>query len=106
MEKTFQGKTVYVIPHNGGWTVKREGTKGSTVFSTQKDAVTRARSIAKHIIPGQIVVYNKDGRVASVYVRGLPKIQKPPVKSSLGARKIQKAVFEIVRNRLEAAEAT
>ena len=93
-------KTIHVIPYPGGWAVRREGGKEGEVFTTQKDAIARARTISKEISPSQVVVYTRGGRIASVEVRGFPKIQKSPLKSSIGTRNIEKAISEIVRSRL------
>ena len=97
-------KTVHVVPSDKGWAVKREGsTKTGACFSTQKDALAGARFIVKKSASGQIVIHGKTGRIVASEVHGLPKIQKPPVKSSLGSKNIEKAVSNLVRERLASA---
>jgi hypothetical protein len=93
------GKTVHVYPFHSGWAVQREGKAGA-VYSTKKDAVEKARSLVRGLAVGQIVVHGKDGRILSRTTRGLPKVQQPPRKSGLGTKRIQKAVWEVVRDRL------
>jgi hypothetical protein len=97
-------KTVHVVPSEKGWAVKRVGSsKTGAFFSTQKDAVAGARFIVKESTSGQIVIHGKTGRIIAFEVHGLPKIQKPPVKSSLGSRNIERAVSNLVRERLASA---
>jgi hypothetical protein len=94
-------KTVYVVPSGKGWAVKAdENGEAGAFFSTQKDAVASARSVVKKRASGQVVILGKNGRIAVSAVHGLPKIQKSPVKSSIGSRNIERAVFELVRERL------
>jgi hypothetical protein len=93
-------KTVHVIPSERGWMVAREGDKKAELFLNKKDAIARARVIVKRIAPAQGVVHTKDGRTASVWVRGMPRIPQSPFKSSLGSANIERAIFELVRQRL------
>ena len=96
-------KTVHVVPFEKGWAVKRLGSrKRSVFFSTRKDAVARARLIVKKSASGQIAVHSRTGRIIVSEVHGLPRIQKSPVKSSLGSRQIERAVSNLVRERLAA----
>jgi hypothetical protein len=97
-------ETVHVVPSGRGWAVKgkRAGRTGA-FFATQKDAVAGALFIVKKSASGQIVIHGRTGRIHASEVHGLPKIQKPPVKSSLGSREIEKAVSEMVRQRLAPA---
>jgi hypothetical protein len=97
-------KTIHVVPSGKGWAVRGGGAgKAGAVFATQKDAVVRARVIVRKNASGQIVVHGKNGRITASGVHGLPQIQKPPVKSSLGSKNIQRAVSELVRERLASA---
>lgn len=94
-------KTLHVVPSQKGWTVKREGSgKTSTFFPTQKEALAGARLIVKESASGRIVVHGKTGRIVAFEEHGLPRIQMPPVKSSLGSRRIERAVSNLVRERL------
>ena len=97
-------KTVHVFPSGKGWAVKRQGS-GNTgaFFLTQKDAVASARFIVKKSASGQVAIHGRGGRIAAAYVHGLPKIQKSPVKSSLGSKNIAKAVSELALERLKSA---
>jgi hypothetical protein len=93
-------KTVHVFPSGKEWTVKREG-KAPAVFPRRKDAVENARrQVIDSDAPGQVVVHRPDGRFVCLLTRGMPKVQKPPAKSSLGAHNIQKAVSKILRETL------
>src|SRR5688572_5848801 len=64
--------------------------KTDALFSTQKAAVARGRSIVRKRASGQIVIHGKSGRITTSEVHGLPKIQKSPVKSSLGSKNIER----------------
>ena len=97
-------KTVHVVPSGEGWAVKSEGSgKTVSLFSTQKDAVACARSIVRKMASGQIAIHGRTGRIAASGVHGLPKIQKSPVKSSLGSKNIERAVSRLVQERLASA---
>ena len=98
------GKTIHVVPSGKGWAVKCAGN-GATgaVFATQKGAVASARSIVRKRESGQVVIHGKTGRIAVSEVRGMPKIQKSPVKSSLGRWNIERAVSKLVLERLASA---
>jgi hypothetical protein len=97
-------KTIHVVPSGRGWAVKDAGnSQNGAIFSTQKDAMVRARFLVKESASGQIAVHGKSGRIAASEVHGLPKIQKPPVKSSLGLRNIERAVSKLVLERLNSA---
>jgi Uncharacterized protein conserved in bacteria (DUF2188) len=94
-------KTIHVFKYDAGWAVKREG-KAASVHSTKKDAVSSALTLVRKSTSGQMVVHGKDGKVTEHLTRGLPKIQRPPGKSPLGAHKIAKAVGKVVLDRLKA----
>ena len=97
-------KTVHVFPSGEGWAVKGPGSgKTGGFFLTQKDAVVSARFIVKKSASGQVVIHGTGGRIAASYVKGLPKIQKSPVKSSLGSKNIEKAVSKLALERLASA---
>jgi hypothetical protein len=97
-------KTIHVVPSGKGWAVKGAGD-GATgaFFSTQKGAVASARFIVRKSASGQVVIHRKNGRMAASEVHGLPKIQKSPVKSSLGRENIERAVSKLVLDRLASA---
>jgi hypothetical protein len=104
MRREPMAKTVHVVPFGKGWAVKGErASKRGAFFFTQKDAVAGARFIIRKRASGQIVVHGKTGRIHASEVHGLPKIQKPPVKSSLGSKNIEKAVSELAQQRLASA---
>lgn len=94
-------KTVHVYHAEKGWAVKRDSGSASRVFSTQKEAIERARSLARGATPSQIVVYGRDGSIKDHVTYGLPRIQDPPQKGA-GAHRIQKAVGRMALTRLAA----
>ena len=113
-------KTTHIIPSDEGWVVKRErpgvfvekrigqwsvskrGTqRTSAVFPTQKEAIDAARRIVQRSSAGQIVVHRRDGSIRWRDVHGLPAVQRPPRKSGLGTKAIEKAVSTVIRERLE-----
>ncbi|MGA3186647.1 MAG: DUF2188 domain-containing protein [Bryobacteraceae bacterium] len=94
-------KTIHVFKFDEGWAVKREGKAGS-VHSTKKDAVSSALTLVKKSASGQMVVHGRDGTITDRVTRGLPKVQRPPGRSRLGARRIAKAVGKVVLARLKA----
>lgn len=54
----------HVTPHpNGGWQVKGAGNdKATVVVDTQKEAIVRAREIAKNK-QSEVVIHGKDGKI-------------------------------------------
>jgi hypothetical protein len=94
-------ETIHVFPSGNGWAVKGAGTgKSGALFTTQKDAVVRARGIVGKRASGQVVVHRKNGRIAVAEVRGLPRIRTSFVKSSLGTENIERAVSKLALERL------
>jgi hypothetical protein len=109
-------KTTHIIPREHGWAVKREGSdvlvakngnqsavkkpRAERVYTSQKQAIDAARRIAERSSASQIVVHGRDGSIRWREVHGLPAVQKPPQKSDLGTKAIERAVFAVIRDRL------
>jgi len=95
-------KTTHVIPKNGGWVVKKEGSanRRSSLYSTQKAAIEAARDIVQGTPSGQIVIHRLNGSMRTQDIHGLPELQRPPRKSKLGTRAIERAVPAVTRERL------
>ncbi|MBL8292822.1 MAG: DUF2188 domain-containing protein [Bryobacterales bacterium] len=95
-------KTMHVVPNNGGWAVMREGSAASTVrvYATQKEAVRAAREIVRRTVAGQVVIHGADGSMRTRDRHGLPMVQPPPRKSTLGSKAIAQAVSTVIRERL------
>ena len=60
-----QRVSYHVVPKSdGGWNVKREGAeRASASTDTKKDAIDRARELAKSQPLGQVVLHRGDGVV-------------------------------------------
>jgi len=93
---------IHIVPKKLGWAVKREGASnlGSLVYSTQGEALTVAKRLVKASPTGQIAVHGKDGSIRSTAVHGLPQVQTPSHKSSLGKKTIERAVSAVILDRL------
>ena len=54
----------HVVRHpDGGWAVRREGAdRASSRHRTQRDAIDRAREMAKDI-RGEVVIHGRDGKI-------------------------------------------
>ena len=56
-------KDRHVVPHKDGWAVKRPGAdRASSVHDTQRDAIDRARDIARDS-KGEVVIHGRDGKI-------------------------------------------
>ena len=56
-------KNQYVSPHPDGWQVKAENaTKATKVFDTKKEAVDKAKEIAKNQ-QSELTIQGKDGKI-------------------------------------------
>jgi len=55
--------TQHVVPHQGGWAVKRLGNeKATAVTSTQKEAIEAAKEIARNK-GAEVVIFGRDGKI-------------------------------------------
>ncbi len=53
----------HVVPHQDGWAVKAAGAQRATsVHSTQRDAIGRAREIARKQ-GAELLIHRRDGRI-------------------------------------------
>jgi hypothetical protein len=98
----MRAKTTHVIPQNGGWTVRKEGSpnRGTGVYSTQREAIEAARELAQRTSAGQVVIHQRDGSIRTQDMHGLPDLQQPPSKSKIGTKAIERAVSTVLRERL------
>ena len=88
-------KTYHVIPTGEGWLLRKAGTTGKQIFTTQRDAVANAR---RHFAgsTGQIVIHNAEGKIRRAVSYGLPKIQPPHSSNHAKAMKIEKALTSMI----------
>ena len=57
------GKNQHVVPHPDGWAVKGAGNEKATkITTTQKEAIEKAREIAKNQ-QSELVVHRKNGQI-------------------------------------------
>lgn len=65
MSKKTGGKkpAVHVVPHEGGWAVKREGSeRAARVYKTQREAEQYGRELAKKD-KTEFVLHGRDGKI-------------------------------------------
>jgi uncharacterized protein YdaT len=56
-------KSQHVVPNGAKWSVRRAGAeRASGVFSTQKEAIDKARELAKHQ-GTELYIHGRDGRI-------------------------------------------
>jgi hypothetical protein len=59
------GKNQHIAPHGDKWAIKGEGNgRLTSVFSTQGEAVNRAREIARRQ-KSELLVHGRDGEIRS-----------------------------------------
>lgn len=70
--KVVRGRQVYhVVPAEKGWEVKKEGNKRPSVKTRlKKDAIDRAKELAKKAKLGQVIIHKKDGTIQTEYTYG------------------------------------
>ncbi|MCW2478107.1 DUF2188 domain-containing protein [Candidatus Symbiopectobacterium sp. NZEC135] len=57
------GKNQHVVPHNGEWAVRSEGSDRVTkTFDTQREAIDYGRGIAQRQ-ESELVIHRPDGRI-------------------------------------------
>jgi uncharacterized protein YdaT len=57
------GKNQHVVPHEGKWAVRGERNERVTeVFETQREAIDRAREIARNQ-DSELLIHGEDGRI-------------------------------------------
>ncbi len=96
-------KTFHVFrAADGAWAVQRAGTK-PVGFRTRVEALKSARSKARKRNQAQVVVHLDDGTFAVDYMKGLPAVQAPPQKSTIGTAAISRAISGSVLKRLGSA---
>lgn len=94
-------RTTHVVPMNGEWAVKKEGSaKSAGVYETQAEAIKAAHEIVRRSSAGQIVVHRRNGSFRIQESHGLPSVQRPPSKSTLSRKSIEQAVSAVLRERL------
>lgn len=60
--RPVKGDARHIVPENGHWVVKEEGTSDvKTIFPTQSDAISAALAMAKN--NSEIIVHSRNGRV-------------------------------------------
>lgn len=55
-------KSVHVVPHEEGWSVKRLGASKGSVYETQESAVEMARKQAKND-RAELIIHGRNGRI-------------------------------------------
>lgn len=82
--------------------MRKEGLKACT-FPTQAEAMAKAIQSGRKSGPAQVVVIGSNGQLLARKSYGLPKVQEPPKRGRLTARKIANAVGMVALNRLKAS---
>lgn len=79
---TAGGKVIYhVVPRrkDDRWNVKKEGAaKPSSVCDTKDQAIEAARGFAQNLTWSQVIIHNKDGKVAQEFSYGAPPAGHEP----------------------------
>ena len=67
-----RGRQVYhVVPAEEGWEVKKEGNKRpSAKTRLKKEAIDRAKELAKKAKLGQVIIHKRDGTIQTEYTYG------------------------------------
>lgn len=86
----------HVVPAESGWTVRRDGTRKSGVYKTQREAVDAAkRELRKS--GGEVFVHGKDGRIREADTVGKSgvgrEVKDPPRGGKLTKSEVKDAVW-------------
>lgn len=68
LKKSRSGSTsvFHIIPQKGRWSIKAEGSeKAHKILDTKKEAIDYARSAITGRFTRNLIVHNKDGKIAS-----------------------------------------
>jgi uncharacterized protein DUF2188 len=64
-------KTYHVTPVNGAWRVKRAGAKrADSLHEKKRDALSRAKTLARGAMLGQVKVHGENGEIQTEYTYG------------------------------------
>lgn len=59
----MSGKNQHVVPRNGQWAVRGEGTSRDTkVFETQREAIDRGREISRNQ-GSELLIHGRNGQI-------------------------------------------
>lgn len=58
----MNARVQHVVPHEGQWAVKSEGSRRLTVFSTKREAIDEARRIAAET-GADLLIHGKMGQI-------------------------------------------
>jgi hypothetical protein len=62
----------HIVPHEKGWAIRREGCRrASSVHSSQREALERARHYASKHAPSDVIVHDKEGEIRET--RSIPE---------------------------------
>ncbi|MCB2156547.1 DUF2188 domain-containing protein [bacterium] len=58
-----KGKRIHVVPHEGGFAAKREGTnRAGSVHPTQQEAIEAAQTTARRE-RGEVIIHRRNGQI-------------------------------------------
>lgn len=57
-----KGRNQHVVPRDGGWAVKPEGGRASSIHDTQREAIDRAREVSRNQ-NSELLVHGRDGKI-------------------------------------------
>ena len=81
-EKRPLSKRAHVIPQKGRWSIKIEGSgKATKILTSQKEAITYAKSAVSGKFARDIVVHKRDGTITSIITPGPLAYRKKPTAS-------------------------
>ena len=92
--------SAHVIPDKGQWILFNPDGRKTGEFTTQREAISRAKGLVEQAKIGQVVVHSTSGNFRVKFMTGLPKLSRPTNRNAGDRTNVRKAISSAIRERL------